>query len=96
MQENGVAKAEMDALRGGHVHNFPRWFREIYVGTHREHLPLFSVERLVRRFGHIPEFQRRWPTLRKIYRTAYQRHAVEDPSLTPERLEALLSQRASA
>ena len=29
--------------------------------------PLFSAERLVRRFGHLPAFRRHWPELRKVY-----------------------------
>jgi glycosyltransferase involved in cell wall biosynthesis len=91
MEEKGVPKERMDVLRSGHVHNIPHWFREIYLGKHREHREAFSSERLVRRFGHLPEFQRRWPRLLGVYRKAYASGAVEDPSLTPERLAALVS-----
>jgi len=76
--------------------NSRNWFREIYLGKHREHLEAFSAERLVRRFGHLPEFQRRWPRLLDFYRKAYASGAVEDPRLTPERLSALVSQRSRA
>jgi hypothetical protein len=78
-------------LRADHVRNIPHWFREIYLGKHREHREAFSAERLVRRFGHLPEFQRHWPRLLGVYRKAYARGAVEDPSLTPERLAALVA-----
>jgi glycosyltransferase involved in cell wall biosynthesis len=95
MEEKGVPKARMDVLRADHVRNIPHWFREIYLGKHREHLPAFSAERLVRRFGHLPEFQRHWPRLLGFYRKAYASGAVEDPSLTPERLAALVSPRST-
>jgi hypothetical protein len=94
MQEKGVDAAQMDALRAHHVRTFPHWFREIYLGSHRENLPFFSVERLVRRFGHLPQFRDKWPELRKVYRKAFAAGQVENPSLTPERLDELLSERA--
>jgi glycosyltransferase involved in cell wall biosynthesis len=90
MEEKGVEAGRMDALRAKHVGNLPGWFRAIYLGSQRDNLSLFSAERLVRRFGHLPAFQSSWPQLRKVYRQAFRRGLVEDPSLTPDRLEAIL------
>jgi hypothetical protein len=96
MQEKGVDPRDVDALRSRHVRNLPGWFRQIYLGAHREHLPLFSAERLVRRFGHLPAFRKAWPELRTVYRKAFEKGQTEDPSLTPERLEAMSSERAAS
>jgi glycosyltransferase involved in cell wall biosynthesis len=95
MEEKGVPRNRMDVLRADHVRHVPRWFREIYLGTHREHLDGFSAERLVRRFGHLPEFRRRWPRLLRVYEKAYAGAGVEDPNLSPDRLSALLSSQTS-
>jgi glycosyltransferase involved in cell wall biosynthesis len=92
MQEKGVDAREMDALRSRHVRVLAGWFRQIYLGSHRENLPLFSAERLVRRFGHLPAFRNAWPDLRKVYKKAFAEKRTEDPSLTPKRLDAILSE----
>jgi hypothetical protein len=95
MQERGVEAAAMDGLRSRHVPQLSSWFREIYLGRHRENLPLFSAERLIRRFGHLPAFRSRWPELHRNYQKAFRKGAVEDPSLTPERLQKLFSDRSA-
>ena len=94
MQEKGVDAARIDKLRARHVGNMPGWFREIHLGKHRDNLPFFSVERMVRRFGHLPAFRERWPELRKIYREAFRRGLAHDSSLAPEHLETILSKLA--
>jgi glycosyltransferase involved in cell wall biosynthesis len=95
MQEKGVDSDRMDVLRSKHVANIPGWFAKIYEASQRENLPYYSTTRLVSRFGHLPEFQKMWPKLRKIYEKAFAEGRVEDPSLTPVRLEEYLNRRRS-
>jgi glycosyltransferase involved in cell wall biosynthesis len=93
MQEKGVDSARMDALRSKHVANIPAWFAKIYLASQKENLPYYSTARLVSRFGHLPEFRRLWPKLMKIYEKAFAEGRVDDPKLTPARLEECLRNR---
>jgi hypothetical protein len=90
MQEMGVDADRMDVLRSKHVSNLPGWFERIYQGPHKENLPFFSAERLVKRFGHLPAFRAKWPKMRRVYEKAFRKGQVEDTTLTPQRLDELL------
>ncbi len=94
MQEEGVDAGRMDVLRSKHVANIPNWFLKIYQGPDRENLPYFSPERLVKRFGHLPAFRAKWPQLRRVYAKAFRRGQVEDPTLTPQRLDEIFRLQA--
>lgn len=91
MERFGATRAQIDPMRARHVGSLARALADLYLGPGREHVPLFSMERLVRRFGHVPEFAAAWPVLSAVYRSAFAQGNVEDPSLTPERLEAVLA-----
>jgi hypothetical protein len=70
MQEAGAPAAEVDGLRAKHLPSLGHWVAETYFGAQREHLPGFSMERLVRRFSHLPEFSAHWPKLRSLHADA--------------------------
>ena len=89
MEARGAATDQVDALRASHVPALAQSLGDLYLGAQHEHLALFSMARLVRRFGHLPQFQRAWPTLEALYGRAFALGAVEDPSLPPERLAAI-------
>jgi glycosyltransferase involved in cell wall biosynthesis len=93
MQEKGADPARIDRLRADLVPKLLRWFKEIYFGSCRENLPLFSPERLVERFGHIPAFRQRWKSFYDIYRKAFEKGLVHDAGLTPERWQELFLKR---
>jgi hypothetical protein len=64
--------------------------RELYFGSQREHVSRFSMERLVRRFGHLPEFAGAWPALRNLYSRARAEGQAEPDGPSPERLADVL------
>jgi hypothetical protein len=94
MQERGANPREVDALRTDHIPAIIRWFREIYLGPQRENLALFSPERLVKRFAHLPAFYGRWPDLVEIYQKAFQAGEAGEGASTPDRLDELFWERA--
>jgi glycosyltransferase involved in cell wall biosynthesis len=87
MEAQGAEPRLVDELRVSHLRHVVTWVRQVYFGSQREHLQAFSMERLVQRFGRLPEFDRHWPQLRAIYRRAFEGRRVEDPALAPERLD---------
>jgi glycosyltransferase involved in cell wall biosynthesis len=91
MQANGVAAEKVDQLRAKHVSNICGWFPKVFTDEERDNRAFFSTGRLVRRFAHVPAFRGKWPKLRKIYADAFRRGEVDDPSLTPEQLDAILN-----
>ena len=96
MEERGADAMEVDRLRAIHLDQVPTWVSETYFGSQTEHLQNFSMERLVRRFGRLPEFARVWPRLRALYARRFRQGPVEDPALTPERLDAIAREAAAS
>ncbi|HEY4156889.1 MAG TPA: glycosyltransferase family 2 protein [Polyangiaceae bacterium] len=94
MQEKGVPAADVDQLRSEHVRQIPGWFTKIFTSAEDENRPLFSPERLVRRFGHLPAFVACWPELRDIYRRAWDEGRAGVGAPTVADLQAILLERA--
>jgi hypothetical protein len=94
MEQHGAGRAQIDELRVKHVGALAPSVREIYFGAQREHLPLFSMERLVSRFGHLPDFARAWPALRELYARAHREERTELDAPPPERLDAVVRERS--
>lgn len=90
MERNGAEPSQVDALRAKHVPALFPALREVYFGAQREHLALFSMERLVRRFARIPEFSRAWPALREIYARAYTERRCERAAPAPDLLDPVV------
>lgn len=91
MQANGVDPRNVDLLREKHVSNIYGWFKKVFNEKERENRAFFSTERLVRRFRHVSAFRAQWPRLLRVYKKAFQRGEVDDPSVTPARLDAILN-----
>ena len=90
MQAHGAAAAEVDRLRSQHVPKVMHWLGQIYFGGQRANLPGFSIETLVRRYGHLPAFRRRWSGLRRLYGLAYALRQAGPAAPAPSSLQALL------
>jgi hypothetical protein len=90
MQARGAAPTNVDALRTNHLPQLRHWVSQIYFGSQRQHLDSFSMERLVRRFGHLPAFDEHWRDLRSIYARAFAENLVERSAATPDQLDAIL------
>lgn len=91
MEARGADRAEVDALRSRHVPQLLHWVSEVYLGQQGEHRGSFSMERLVRRFGHLEAFRRQWPAMRAVYARARGTGSVEGGALAPEQLDALVA-----
>jgi glycosyltransferase involved in cell wall biosynthesis len=89
MEARGADPGSVDALRANHLRQVMDWLPEIYFGDHREHLPQFSIERLVRRFGRLHAFDGYWPRIEALYARAFRLGRVEDAALAPERLRVV-------
>lgn len=87
MERQGADPAAIDGLRNKHVAKAMRWLRQIYFGGQRANLPYFSIENLVRRFGHLPAFQRRWSGFRPVYRALYALRLAGRDAPSPRSLE---------
>lgn len=88
METLGADRSQVDSLRRLHIPHLVGVLPQIYFGSQREHLPGFSIERMVGRFAGLPEFDDRWPRVLAIYRAAFEAGCVREPALTPARLEA--------
>jgi glycosyltransferase involved in cell wall biosynthesis len=93
MEDNGVSRDHVDALRARHVKNIRHWFEKIHTAADQENRPFFSPERLVERFGHLPAFQAHGDEMLRVYRRAFREGRVADRTVTPERLEAAMQRR---
>ena len=96
MEAQGADPSAIRFLKDRHASGLPHWVREIYFGGQREHLPHFSMARLVRRFREVPGFMRIWPTLQALHQRALAEGRSDDPAMTPERLQAILDERGPA
>lgn len=96
MEALGADRREIDGLRTSHLPHVARILPELYFGNQMEHLPSFSIERLVRRFGRLEAFDRYWPAIRAVYARAFEAKRVRDPSLTPDALDTIRREAAGS
>ena len=67
----GVSPEKMDHWRRHSLPGVVHYFQEVYESDPLGNGAYFSPERLVRRFKHLPEFQKALPTLRAAYERAF-------------------------
>ena len=85
-EKQGVDKNLIAPYRRNHCADVANWARSVYFGEDDELARLFSMERLLERCKHIPEFRAQLDALRQVYELAFIQHRVLVDQIPPWRL----------
>ena len=82
-EKQGVNTDLLAPYRRNHCMDVANWARDVYFGEDDSLPELFSMQRLIERCKHIPEFQAQIDELRHIYDLAYLQNRVVADNKTP-------------
>lgn len=85
-EKQGIDKGLLAPYRRNHCADAANWARTVYFGDDDLLASMFSMERLLERCKHIPEFQAQLGALRHVYELAFIQHRVVADQTPPWRL----------